>query len=106
MKKYVKFAKGKKGLVLPGIELETLESIFSCQRLNHWAIVLFVFGIYKELFLNDYVSWLQHQVQSTRVDPSRMEWTNQNAGSRHACSRRSTHVNDAGALAPIVFSGE
>src|ERR1051325_7106931 len=58
------------------------------------------------MFFNEYVSWNLSQTESARVDPSWHEWTNQTASLCHANPRRSSPVNDAGALAPVVFSGQ
>src|ERR1043165_3287770 len=44
--------------------------------------------------------------KSARVD-SQSAWMDESgAPLRHACSRRSQQVADAGALAPVVFSGD
>ena len=48
--------------------------------------------------------WVWKQV-STR-GPQLTGWTNQRERSRHTSLRRIQWVNDAGALAPVVFSGQ
>ena len=105
--KIVSFAKEEKELVFPGIELETLESIFSCQRLNHWAIVQIVSWNYKEWIISARVSWIcQVKTQSAMWTPG---WTKERIRVRDCATRASpasTFVNDAGALAPVVFSDQ
>ena len=52
------------------------------------------------------MSWLYSKPSQPCVVPSQRERTNQEAYRCHACLHRSQPVSDAGALAPVVFSGE
>ena len=57
--------------------------------------------------MSDDASWISLKKTSQHAwTPSQPGWTNQELPLRHACSRRSQQVADAGALAPVVFSGD
>src|ERR1051325_4763052 len=49
--------------------------------------------------------WILKFKRSQQVGPGLNEWTNQKTRNRHADPRLSQTVHDAGALAPVVFSG-
>ena len=106
-RKHAKFVKGKKNWSCQDLNLRPWRVSSTCQRLNHYTIMHLVF---ERLGLIEFEWWrvpVMSQTESTMSGPP----GNSNERIRtldratHA-PRRSSSVNDAGALAPVVFSDD